>query len=252
MSGRNAVLLLSGGLDSTTLLALATSEGFSVNALSFQYGQRHTRELEAARALANRYSVARHEVVQIDLAVFGKSALVSSEIAVPKRQSLEDADSVSPDASASGISHKSAIPVTYVPARNTIFLSYALAFAEVTDSKDIFIGVNSLDYSGYPDCRPEFIRAFQAMADLATRSSTESEEQDRIKIRTPLQHLTKKDIVELGVSLGVDYSGTISCYDPVQESTRTLACGQCDACLLRLRGFEEAGLRDPTQYAIEV
>jgi 7-cyano-7-deazaguanine synthase len=223
-----AVLLLSGGLDSTTLLALASRDGFAVHAMSFRYGQRHAHELEAARNVARAYRVAAHVVVDIDLRVFGGSAL-TADIAVPK-----DRDD---KAMASGV------PITYVPARNTIFLSYALAWAEVLGARDIFIGVNALDYSGYPDCRPEYVAAYERMANLATRAGVEG---DTIRIRTPLLHLTKREIVELGASLGVDYALTTSCYDPDPTGA---ACGHCDACLLRLKGFAESGRTDPARYA---
>ena len=223
----NAVLLLSGGLDSTTLLALATREGFVVHAMSFRYGQRHAHELDAARAIAAKYGVARHVIVDIDLRVFGGSAL-TADIEVPKDR----------DASAMA----SGVPITYVPARNTIFLSYALAWAEVLGARDIFIGVNALDYSGYPDCRPEYIAEFETLANLATRAGIEG---DRVKIRAPLLHLTKREIIDLGVSLGVDYSQTTSCYDPDASGA---ACGHCDACQLRLKGFAEGARRDPARY----
>jgi 7-cyano-7-deazaguanine synthase len=223
---RPAVVLLSGGLDSTTVLAIATRDGHEVNALSFSYGQRHDREIDAARRIAHSYGVARHEIVTIDLRVFGGSAL-TSDIAVPKGRDVKDATDV---------------PVTYVPARNTIFLSYALAFAEVTDARDIFIGVNALDYSGYPDCRPEYIHAFERMANLATRAGAEG---NAIRIRTPLIDLTKAQIIALGMSLGVDYSMTTSCYDPSETGE---ACGECDACQLRLAGFDAAGTADPIAY----
>jgi 7-cyano-7-deazaguanine synthase len=226
---RLAVLLLSGGLDSTTTLALARREGFAVHALTFRYGQRHTHEIDAARRVAQQLGVARHVVVDIDLRVFGGSALTTSA-PVPKDRSAEDMGE--------------GIPVTYVPARNTIFLSYALAFAEVLGSTDIFIGVNALDYSGYPDCRPEFVAAFERLANLATRAGVEGEHP--LRIRTPLLDLTKREIIALGRELGVDYSLTTSCYDPDAQGT---ACGRCDACQLRLRGFAEAGLRDPVAYA---
>ena len=226
---REAVLLLSGGLDSTTLLALAVKEGYSVNALTFRYGQRHGLEIERARAIAARYGVTRHVVADIDLRQFGGSAL-TGDIAVPK------------DRSAGELGH--GIPVTYVPARNTIFLSFALAWAEVLAAHEIFIGVNALDYSGYPDCRPEFIRAFEAMANLATKAGVEGA--PRLQVRTPLIDMRKKEIVELGRSLGVDYSMTTSCYDPAPDGT---ACGRCDACQLRLKGFEGAGFSDPVRYA---
>ena len=223
-----AVLLLSGGLDSTTLLALARRDGFAVHAMSFRYGQRHAHELEAARAVARAYGVAAHVVVDIDLRVFGGSAL-TADIAVPKDRDEQ--------AMASGV------PITYVPARNTIFLSYALAWAEVLGARDIFIGVNALDYSGYPDCRPEYVAAYERMANLATRAGVEG---GTIRIRTPLLHLTKRAIVELGASLGVDYALTTSCYDPDASGA---ACGRCDACLLRLKGFAESGRTDPARYA---
>ena len=224
-----AVLLLSGGLDSTTLLALATKQGYAVNALTFRYGQRHGLEIDRARAVAEQFNVARHVVADIDLRLFVGSAL-TSDIAVPK------------DRSAGELGH--GIPVTYVPARNTIFLSFALAWAEVLRANEIFIGVNALDYSGYPDCRPEFIRAFETMANLATKAGVE--ESARMQIRTPLLDLTKREIVALGLSLGVDYSMTMSCYDPAADGT---ACGHCDACQLRLKGFSEAGVSDPVRYA---
>jgi 7-cyano-7-deazaguanine synthase len=223
---RPAVVLLSGGLDSTTVLALAQREGHTLNALSFRYGQRHDREVEAAQRIARRYGVARHEIATIDLRMFGGSAL-TSDIAVPKGRD---------------VAHSADVPITYVPARNTIFLSYALAFAEVTDARDIFIGVNALDFSGYPDCRPEYIRAFQHMANLATRLGTEGEQ---ISIRAPLINLTKAQIISLGTSLGVDYSMTTSCYDPSDDGA---ACGECDACQLRLAGFSSAGIADPIAY----
>jgi 7-cyano-7-deazaguanine synthase len=229
-----AVLLLSGGLDSTTVLALATQHGFAVHALTFRYGQRHAHEVEAARRIATKYGVAAHVVADIDLRSFGGSAL-TSDIPVPKdRESVEIASS---------------IPVTYVPARNTIFLSFALAWAEVLEARDMFIGVNALDYSGYPDCRPEFIRAFEEMARLGTRAGVESGDSRPIRIRTPLIDLSKKEIISLGLQLGVDYSETTSCYDPLPTGE---ACGHCDACQLRLRGFEAAGSPDPARYADHV
>jgi 7-cyano-7-deazaguanine synthase len=224
---RRAVILLSGGLDSTTVLAQARRDGYELNALSFSYGQRHDREVDAARRIATLYGVTRHETVTIDLRVFGGSAL-TSDVAVPKGRDVKDS---------------AEIPITYVPARNTIFLSYALAFAEVSDAHDIFIGVNALDYSGYPDCRPEYIHAFEQMANLATRAGTEGEP---IRIRTPLISLSKAEIVALGISLGVDYSMTTSCYDPSPSGE---ACGECDACQLRLAGFRAAGISDPIRYA---
>jgi 7-cyano-7-deazaguanine synthase len=225
---RKAVLLLSGGLDSTTMLAIAKQEGFDVYAMTFRYGQRHSGEIEAARRVAARYNVHDHVVVDIDLRTFGGSAL-TAEIDVPKDR--DDA------AIATGI------PITYVPARNTIFLSFCLAWADVLGAGDIFIGVNALDYSGYPDCRPEYVLAFQRMANLATRGGVEGTAP--IRIQTPLLHLTKREIVELGLSLGVDYGITMSCYDPAPDGR---ACGHCDACHLRLKGFREAGVTDPAPY----
>ncbi|GAC1411764.1 MAG: 7-cyano-7-deazaguanine synthase QueC [Gemmatimonadaceae bacterium] len=228
----SAVVLLSGGLDSTTVLAIAKSEGFAVHALSFRYGQRHSAEIEAAKRIAVGAGVRQHRVVDIDLAQFGGSAL-TTEIPVPKDRDLARTSATVKE-----------IPVTYVPARNTIFLSYALALAEVVESSSIFIGVNALDYSGYPDCRPEYIKAFERMANLATRAGVEG--RTRLTIRTPLISFCKADIIRLGSSLGVDYSQTTSCYDP--EATGE-ACGRCDACQLRLTGFAEAGLEDPIGYA---
>jgi 7-cyano-7-deazaguanine synthase len=224
-----AVVLLSGGLDSATTLAIAQSEGFEDYALSFHYGQRHLIELDAARRIAARSTAARHVVMPIDLRYFGGSAL-TSDIAVPKDRPLEEMSQ--------------GIPITYVPARNTIFLSFALAWAEVLGANDIFIGVNALDYSGYPDCRPEYIEAFERMANLATRAGVEGGK--RLKIHTPLIHLTKADIIRRGLELGVDYALTMSCYDP-DESGKP--CGRCDACLLRAKGFAEAGITDPALAA---
>ena len=229
-----AVVLLSGGLDSTTVLALARSEGYAVHALTFRYGQRHSSEIDAAKAIAQRAGVVRHQIVDIDLRAFGGSAL-TADIAVPKDRNLDRP-----------VKGHSEIPVTYVPARNTIFLSYALALAEVVGAADIFIGVNALDYSGYPDCRPEYIEAFEKMANLATRAGVEG--RTRLAIRTPLIALTKGGIIRLGMSLGVDYYGTTSCYDPGPNGE---ACGRCDSCQLRLKGFREAGLADPIEYASE-
>jgi 7-cyano-7-deazaguanine synthase len=223
-----AVLLLSGGLDSTTVLALATSEGYDVHALTFRYGQRHEHEVEAARRIASRYRVAGHIVVDIDLRVFGGSALTGTG-PIPKDRPK--------DAIAA------AIPSTYVPARNTIFLSFALARAETLAARDIFIGVNALDYSGYPDCRPEYLAAFEGLARLATKRGVEGTWD--VRIRAPLIELTKREIIELGTRLGVDYSATTSCYDPDPEGA---ACGRCDACALRLRGFADGGLTDPARY----
>lgn len=229
MSRNKAVVLLSGGLDSATTLAVARSEGLDCYALSFLYGQRHRRETEAAGAVAASAGTIEHRIVQIDLAAFGGSALTDPDIAVPKdRDVLGDAID---------------IPVTYVPARNTIFLSYALAWAEVLGAFDLFIGVNSTDYSGYPDCRAEFIAAYEAMANLATAAAVEGKGQYRI--HTPIIEMTKGQIIQLGTKLGVDYSLTHSCYDPDAEGR---SCGRCDSCRLRLKGFAEAGLTDPVAY----
>jgi 7-cyano-7-deazaguanine synthase len=221
-----AVCLLSGGLDSSVCLALARSQGFECYALSFDYGQRHRVELESAARVAQSLGVARHLVVPIDLRVFGGSAL-TSDLEVPKGRSAAQMTTE--------------IPVTYVPARNTVFLSLALAWAEVLGCSDIFIGVNALDYSGYPDCRPEFIEAYEEMANLATKAGVEG--RMGLKIHTPLIHLSKAEIVKLGAQVGLDYGLTHSCYDP-DEFGRP--CGQCDSCVLRRKGFEEAGMRDPT------
>ena len=224
-------MLLSGGIDSTTTLAIAQREGFAAYALTFRYGQRHALEIEAARRVARAFHVAGHEIVDFDLRRFGGSALTAA-IDVPKDRTPRE---MGQD-----------IPVTYVPARNTIFLSFALAWAETLAAHDIFVGVNALDYSGYPDCRPEYISAFQTLADLATKAGVEGRQQ--LRIHTPLIKLSKKEIVELGTSLGVDYGLTASCYDP---SPGGEACGRCDACLLRLKGFAEAGLVDPIRYRTE-
>lgn len=226
---RNAIVLLSGGLDSATSLAIARSEGFEVCALSFAYGQRHRSELIAARAITRSAGIKDHLVIEIDLRAFGRSAL-TDDIDVPKNRSLNEMNA--------------AIPLTYVPARNTIFLSYALALAEVREANDIFIGVNALDYSGYPDCRPEYIAAFQEMARFATARSTSGEH--TLNIHAPLIDKTKAEIIRIGSDLGVDFSDTISCY---QASETGLACGHCDACILRRQGFEQNGLPDPTRYA---
>lgn len=222
-----AIVLLSGGLDSATVMAMAHSQGYIPYAMSFAYGQRQEVELKAAKKVAEAFGAKDHKIVEIDLRTFGGSAL-TSELEVPKNRSIETmADS---------------IPVTYVPARNTIFLSYALAWAEVLGTFDIFIGVNAVDYSGYPDCRGEFIQAFQRMANLATAASVE--EKGAFTIHTPLLTLSKAEIIQAGSKLGVDYSMTHSCYDPVDD----LACGQCDSCVLRKDGFAQAGLEDPTRY----
>lgn len=219
-----AVVLLSGGLDSTTVLAIAREQGYATYALSFRYGQRHAHELQAAADVARAIGVERHVVATIDLRTFGGSAL-TADIDVPKGRDLGDAGR---------------IPVTYVPARNTVFLSFALAWAETLDCSDIFVGVNAVDYSGYPDCRPEYLAAFEAMANLATKAGVEGRQ--RLKIHAPLMHLSKAGIVREGLRLGVDYSITSSCYDPGADGR---PCGACDACRLRARGFAEAGVADP-------
>ena len=233
--GKRAVVLLSGGLDSTTVLALALRNGFDVAALTFDYGQRHALELRVARDLAERLGLRRHAVVSIDLRAYGGSAL-TDDIRVPKGRSAGEIGE--------------GIPVTYVPARNTIFLAHALALAEVEGARDIFIGVNALDYSGYPDCRPKFIEAFQTMANLATKAATENDRP--IEIRTPLMNMTKAEIIDLGIGLGVDYAHTLSCYDPVAEKDEhgrvTGTPLHCGACQLRKKGFIEAGIPDPTPY----
>ena len=228
MTKPGAVVLLSGGMDSATTAAIASSEGFDVHALSFRYGQRHRAELRAATQVAERLGIARHLILDIDLRAIGGSAL-TGDIAVPKDTPLE------------AIGQE--IPPTYVPARNTIFLSFALAWCEVIGSSDIFIGANALDYSGYPDCRPEYFRAFQSMANLATRAGVEAG--GRITIHTPLIQLSKRQIIERGLALGVDFGITLTCYDPSAEGA---ACGRCEACLLRLKGFRESGIEDPAVY----
>lgn len=224
---KHAVVLLSGGLDSSTTLAVAKDRGFEVNAVSFRYGQRHLKEIEAAKNIANYFGITNHLICDIDLAAFGGSAL-TSDIQVPKGRTSEEMHV--------------GIPITYVPARNTIFLSFALAVAEVIGSSDIFIGVNAIDYSGYPDCRPEFIDAYERMANLATKAAMNGQ---AVKIHTPLIKLTKAEIIQLGARLGVDYSLTLSCYDP---SPNGESCGTCDSCQLRLKGFSENGLNDPAIY----
>ncbi len=226
MADAPAVVLLSGGLDSSTVLAIAQAEGFACHALSFRYGQRHSVELDSARRIAESAGVP-HVIADIDLRQFGGSAL-TADIDVPKSESADDL--------ADGI------PITYVPARNTVFLSFALAWSEVLGAQDIFIGVNALDYSGYPDCRPEYIAAYESMANLATKAGVEGA---RLTIHTPLIALTKAQTILRGLELGVDYSLTSSCYDPAPDGT---ACGHCDSCLLRLRGFAEAGADDPIRY----
>ena len=225
MTARPAVVLLSGGLDSTTALAIAQAEGYQAHALSFRYGQRHEVELAAARRVAVAMGVTDHVIAEIDLRAFGGSAL-TADLAVPHHERAEDLDD--------------GIPVTYVPARNTIFLSFALAWAETLGASDIFIGVNALDYSGYPDCRPEYIAAYEAMANLATKAAVEGRQ--RVRVHTPLIDLTKAQIIERGIALGVDYGLTHSCYEPGDNGR---PCGTCDSCLLRAKGFAEAGIQDP-------
>lgn len=225
MTQTPAVILLSGGLDSTTCLALARHEGYQSYALSFRYGQRHSLELDAAGRVARALGAVEHVIADIDLRRFGGSAL-TADIDVPKNR---DAQRMS-----------DAIPITYVPARNTIFLSFALAWAEILGAQDIFIGVNALDYSGYPDCRPEYIHAYEAMANLATAAGVEGRQQ--LTIHTPLMSMTKSEIIRRGIELGVDYSLTLSCYDPAMDGT---PCGGCDSCSLRAKGFAEAGIADP-------
>jgi 7-cyano-7-deazaguanine synthase len=224
---KNAIVLVSGGLDSTTVAAIAQSQGFDVHALSFDYGQRHRIELDAARRVVAALGIKHHAVTAIDLRQFGGSAL-TSDIAVPKDRDLAQAHD---------------IPVTYVPARNTIFLSFALAYAETVNAEDVFIGVNALDYSGYPDCRPEFIAAFETLANLATKAGVEGKQ--HLKIHAPLMQLDKAAIIRRGTELGVDYAQTLSCYDPLPPN---IACGTCDSCQLRAKGFAEAGIPDPTVY----
>lgn len=224
---KTAVVLLSGGLDSATCLAIAKAEGFQPHTISFRYGQRHQDELQRAEQVARCLGSKSHRVVDIDLAQFGGSALTDPEIAVPKAAAVQEIGQT--------------IPVTYVPARNTVFLSLALAFAETLGSRDIFLGVNALDYSGYPDCRPEFIAAYEAMANLATKASVE--QSNRLRIHTPLIDLTKGQIIARGLQLGVDYSMTLSCYDPGPGG---VPCRACDACLLREKGFAENGVIDPS------
>jgi 7-cyano-7-deazaguanine synthase len=233
MTSRNqrAVVLLSGGLDSATTAAAARDQGFELFALSFDYGQRHRQELQAASRVAAAMKMSEHRIITIDLAQFGASAL-TTDAEVPKDRSDGEM--------------QAGIPITYVPARNTVFLSLALAYAEVKGTADIFIGVNAIDYSGYPDCRPEFVQAFERLANLATKAAVEG--QLAFRIHTPLIHLTKAEIIRRGVKLGVDYSLTHSCYDPDEQGR---ACGRCDSCLLRKRGFAEAGVRDPTIYSRE-
>lgn len=226
MDKRRAVILLSGGLDSTIVLAIAQHEGYETYALSFRYGQRHTEELEAAKLVATKLGAVQHVIADIDLAIFGGSALTDTALDVPHHESTDDLGAE--------------IPITYVPARNTVFLSFALAWAETLGSSEIFIGVNALDYSGYPDCRPEYIEAYERMANLATKAGVEGAQ--RLKIHTPLISLTKAQTIQRGLELGVDYGWTHSCYDPADGK----ACETCDSCLLRSRGFAELGLSDPS------
>jgi len=225
-----AIILLSGGIDSTTAMAIAKSKGKEIYSLSFRYGQRHSIELEASKKIAQSLKAKEHKIIDIDLRQFGASAL-TDEIDVPKHESVEE------------IEKQKEIPITYVPARNTIFLSYALGWAEVLKANSIYIGVTAVDYSGYPDCRPEFIEAFEKMANLATKTGVTKEAV--LKIETPLINLSKAQIIQTGIKLGVDYSITISCYDP---DLKGRSCGRCDSCLHRIKGFKEAGIKDPTTY----
>jgi 7-cyano-7-deazaguanine synthase len=227
---KKAVVLSSGGLDPTAAMAIANAEGYEIHSLTFNYGQRHALELKAARRVAEAFGVKEHLILDLDLGKIGGSALTADDIGVPEARSERKM--------------KEEIPVTYVPARNTIFLSYALAWAEVLGASDIFVGVNAIDYSGYPDCRPEYIRAFEKMANLALKAAVEGKM--RIRIQTPLIHMTKAEIIRKGVELGVGYCLTHSCYDPSPEEK---ACGQCDSCLLRKKGFRKAGISDPTVYS---
>jgi len=228
---KKAVVLLSGGLDSATTLAIARSEGFRCYAVTFRYGQRHQREIEAAKRIAQSMSIAEHRIIDIDLAQFGGSALTDPNVKVPKDRAE--------------LGNPAEIPPTYVPARNTIFLSYALAWAEVLGAFDIFIGVNAIDYSGYPDCRAEFISAFEKIANLATAAAVE--DRGRYRIHTPVINMTKGEIILTGTKLGVEFSLTHSCYDPDEQGR---SCGRCDSCRLRLKGFVEAGLNDPIEYRV--
>jgi len=236
VSNATAIVLLSGGLDSTTCLAIAKDEGFTPIALSFRYGQRHTGELECAAAIARSAGV-EHLIANIDLAAFGGSALVDESLEVPKHESVDDlsADSV---------------PITYVPARNTIFLSFAIAVAETRGAHDVFIGVNAVDYSGYPDCRPEYVRSFEVMANLATKAGVESlDPENSFRIHAPIIQMSKAEIIRLGAEMGINYSQTVSCY---QANTNGEACGICESCQLRKTGFSQAGVSDPTRYQINI
>jgi 7-cyano-7-deazaguanine synthase len=229
MPGKKAVILLSGGIDSATAATIAKEHGFELHALSFRYGQRHERELEFAKRIADFLQAKSHKLIEFDLRAIGGSAL-TDRVEVPKGRSASEI--------------RQGIPITYVPARNTIFLAFALAFAERIEAQDIFFGANQLDYSGYPDCREEYIRAFEQMANLATKAGVEGK--SRIRIQTPLLKMTKAEIIRAGLKLGIDYGLTWSCYDPVPDGR---ACARCDSCQLRLKGFEEAGAVDPIQYA---
>jgi len=232
---KHAVVLLSGGLDSATVLAMAKAEGFSCHALSFRYGQRHGVELQAARRVAEAVGTASHRIVDVDLRAFGGSALTDDGIAVPRDRDHKEMSE--------------GIPVTYVPARNTLFLSYGLALAEVLEARHIFVGANAVDYSGYPDCRPEYLRAFEVMANLATRMGVlAKDDSERVHIRAPIVSLSKADIIREGSRLGVDYALTWSCYDPQPGPDGPRACGGCDACQIRRKGFVDAGVPDPTRY----
>jgi 7-cyano-7-deazaguanine synthase len=232
---KHAVVLLSGGLDSATVLAMAKAEGFSCHALSFRYGQRHHVELDAARQVAVALRATSHRIVDIDLRAFGGSALTDDDIAVPQDRDHAQMSAV--------------IPVTYVPARNTVFLSFGLALAEVRMARDIFVGANAVDYSGYPDCRPEYLQAFEVMANLATRMGVmASDDSERVHIRAPIVSLSKADIIREGTRLGVDYALTWSCYDPQPSTDGHRACGRCDSCHIRRQGFADAGVPDPTRY----
>lgn len=236
---KKAIILLSGGLDSTTILAIAKNLGFETYALSFLYGQRHKTELTFAKKITKKFKVKEHKIAKIDLRIFGNSAL-TDEIAVPKNSNISKNRNIA----------DKKIPITYVPARNTIFLSYALAYAETIGAFDIFIGVNAVDYSGYPDCRIEFINSFEKMANLATAAGVSASlcGGQHLKIHTPLIKLSKKEIIELGLKLNVDYSKTYSCYDPIIRKGKTISCGKCDSCQLRLEGFKAAGKVDEIDY----
>jgi 7-cyano-7-deazaguanine synthase len=237
---KKAVILLSGGLDSTTILHIAKQNGFECHSLSFSYGQRHNIELEKAKEIAKNAGIKNHKIAEIDLRIFGNSAL-TDEIDVPKNnEDLENCEV------GFNKSKSKKIPITYVPARNTIFLSYAIALAETIEAFDIFIGVNAVDYSGYPDCRPEFIESFEKMANLATAITAQTNR--KFKIHTPLINLSKSKIIKLGTSIGVDYSKTHSCYDPIIKEGKSYSCKKCDSCILRLEGFKNANIKDPIAY----